>query len=101
MLSLLTYLGHIQFILHLSASHSTENRYIKEKNDRIAPPESEFEADITVLTTENSVILRAVKTCLKAGLSESRIIKDVLGYEGGKYQDGKALLAAMRQEHGF
>ncbi|MBA3789551.1 ATP-binding protein [Patescibacteria group bacterium] len=75
--------------------------HIKEKKHILVPPESEFEADVTVLTTENSVILRAVKTCLKAGLSESRIIKEVLGYEGGKYQDGKALLAAMRQEHGF
>lgn len=57
-----------------------------------------------VETDQNPVaetVIRAVKTCLEAGLSESRVVKEVLGYQGARYQEGKALLEALRQEHGF
>ncbi|RUT00401.1 hypothetical protein DSM106972_075290 [Dulcicalothrix desertica PCC 7102] len=38
----------------------------------------------------------AVKACVEAGLSDSRIIKEVLGYQGAKYSDGKALLDSLK-----
>jgi hypothetical protein len=41
--------------------------------------------------------IRAVKACSDAGLSDSKIIKEILGYEGGRYQQGKALLQQLRQ----
>jgi hypothetical protein len=45
--------------------------------------------------------IRAVKACTEAGLSDSKIIKEILGYEGGRYQQGKALLQQMRQHYGW
>jgi energy-coupling factor transporter ATP-binding protein EcfA2 len=45
-------------------------------------------------------VIRAVRACLTAGMAESRVIKEVLGYEGSRYQLGKALLQQLREERG-
>ncbi len=39
---------------------------------------------------------KAIKACLEAGLSDSKIIKEVLGYQGGQYQQGKELLQSLK-----
>lgn len=50
-------------------------------------------------TTDNQIsgdVARAVKACLDAGLSESKVIKEVLGYQGARYQQGKELLEKLK-----
>lgn len=47
--------------------------------------------------SQNSEALaKAVKACLEAGLSESKVIKEVLGYPAGRYQQGKELLRKLK-----
>jgi hypothetical protein len=38
----------------------------------------------------------AAKACLDAGISESRIIKDVLGYQGSSYGIGRSILDSLK-----
>lgn len=54
----------------------------------LQPPEMPENRDFEALA-------RAVRHCLQAGVSESKIIKEVLGYRGGDYQKGKALLQEL------
>jgi energy-coupling factor transporter ATP-binding protein EcfA2 len=39
---------------------------------------------------------KAIKACLDAGLSDSKIIKEILGYQGSQYQQGKELLQLLK-----
>jgi hypothetical protein len=39
---------------------------------------------------------KAVKACLNAGLSESKVIKDILGYQGERYQVGRQVLERIK-----
>lgn len=41
-------------------------------------------------------VKRAVKAAIALGVAESRVIKEILGYEGSRYQQGKALLMQLR-----
>ena len=41
-------------------------------------------------------IKNAVKACLEAGFSDSKIIKDILGYQGSQYQKGKEILENLK-----
>jgi hypothetical protein len=43
-------------------------------------------------------VKRAVKAALQMGIAESRVVKEILGFEGSRYQQGKALLQELRQE---
>lgn len=47
---------------------------------------------------ENEALKNAVKSLSEAGYSDSKIIKEVLGYQGSQYQQGKEILAAMRRD---
>ncbi|MDJ0616393.1 MAG: hypothetical protein QNJ63_06505 [Calothrix sp. MO_192.B10] len=50
-------------------------------------------------TTDNfheNLIVGVVKACLEAGFSDSRVIKEVLGYKGNSYQAGKQLLERIK-----
>lgn len=52
---------------------------------------------------ENQVseaLLNAVKACIQAGFSDSKVIKEVLGFSGGRYQEGKQILENMKRELG-
>ncbi|MEO0684294.1 MAG: ATP-binding protein, partial [Cyanobacteria bacterium J06649_11] len=49
---------------------------------------------------ENEALVKAVKGLSKAGYSDSRIIKEVLGYQGSQYQQGKELLTRLRGNNG-
>ena len=42
-------------------------------------------------------LIRAVKACIAFGMSDSKIIKEILGYQGGNYQKGKALFERLKQ----
>jgi hypothetical protein len=42
-------------------------------------------------------LIRAVKACIALGMSDSKIIKEILGYQGGDYQKGKALFERLKQ----
>jgi hypothetical protein len=50
------------------------------------------------VSSHDETLSRAVKACLDAGFSESRVIKEILGCQGSRYQEGKALLQRMRGE---
>jgi hypothetical protein len=39
----------------------------------------------------------AAKACIEAGLSDSRVIKDVLGYQGSNYSKGKEILESIKR----
>ncbi|NJL63305.1 MAG: ATP-binding protein [Methylacidiphilales bacterium] len=50
---------------------------------------------------ENQVsepLLKAVKACLQAGFSDSKLIKEVLGFSGGRYKEGREILEKMKGE---
>lgn len=44
----------------------------------------------------NEALKNAVKSLSEAGYSDSKIIKEVLGYQGSQYQQGKEILADIR-----
>lgn len=60
------------------------------------------QSQLQPIKTENNYpqnsVTRAVKACLEAGFSESKIIKEVLGYKGGQYQAGKEVLEKIKAE---
>lgn len=49
----------------------------------------------------NDVLVRAVLGCLKAGMSDSSVIKEVLGYKGSQYQKGREILEQIKSEKSF
>jgi len=51
-----------------------------------------IQAENTDFEPVDSTVIRAVKACLEAGCSESRVIKDVLGYQGSEYKKGRHVL---------
>jgi hypothetical protein len=55
----------------------------------LQPPE-------TRLQGMDETLAKAVKACLDAGLSESHVVKEVLGYRGGQYQQGKEILKQLK-----
>lgn len=57
------------------------------------PTESGFQPPETDISAE---ILRAVRASLAFGISESKIIKDILGYQGAEYQKGKKVLESIK-----
>lgn len=56
-----------------------------------------FQPIATAETAPTEATIRAVKACLGAGFSDSRVIKEVLGYQGGQYQKGKELLEQIKK----
>ncbi len=47
---------------------------------------------------DDGALKRAILGLLEAGMSDSRVIKEVMGYEGGNYQKGKVLLEELKRE---
>jgi hypothetical protein len=62
--------------------------------------QQELEPSVPLKLPENEALKNAVKSLSEAGYSDSKIIKEVLGYQGSQYQQGKELLADMRREDG-
>jgi len=57
----------------------------------------DFQPVDTPLKPGDETLAKAVKACLEAGFSESKVIKEILGYQGGRYQEGKALLERLKE----
>lgn len=55
-----------------------------------------FQPIITTETALSEATIRAVKACIGAGLSDSKIIKEILGYSGGQYQEGRAIFEQIK-----
>ncbi|BAZ14691.1 hypothetical protein NIES4071_65350 [Calothrix sp. NIES-4071] len=51
------------------------------------------------LPTVDDTLKKAAKACLEAGMSESKVIKEVLGYQGANYQQGKEVLLTIIKKH--
>ncbi|MBE9217013.1 ATP-binding protein [Plectonema cf. radiosum LEGE 06105] len=47
---------------------------------------------------DREVVRRVVKACTEAGFSDSKIIKEFLGYQGSQFGQGKEILAELRRE---
>jgi energy-coupling factor transporter ATP-binding protein EcfA2 len=56
-----------------------------------------FQAIITAETAPSEATIRAAKACLGAGFSDSKVIKEILGYQGAQYQKGKELLEQIKK----
>lgn len=53
-----------------------------------------------IVTAENALpesTIRAVKACLEANFSDSKIIKEILGYQGGQFQKGRQILEQIKK----
>lgn len=53
-----------------------------------------------IVTAENALpeaTIRAVKACLEANFSDSKIIKEILGYQGGQFNKGKQILERIKK----
>ncbi|MBP0037655.1 MAG: hypothetical protein J7545_09650 [Roseofilum sp. SBFL] len=59
--------------------------------ERSLPPNSEGSNETKGLTEQ-------VRTALNDGLPDSEIIKNVMGYKGAKYQEGRRLLAEIKKD---
>jgi len=59
--------------------------------------QKDFQPIITAITAPSEATIRAAKACLGAGFSESKVIKEILGYQGGQYQKGKELLETIKK----
>lgn len=57
---------------------------------------SEFQLVDRPQKPRDETLAKAVKACLEAGFSESKVIKEILGYQGARYQEGKALLEELK-----
>ena len=69
---------------------------------QVVIPEPTVQQDVRLTPTveiwDRNSLSKAVKACLEGGLSESKVIKDVLGYQGARYQEGKAILEKLKNE---
>lgn len=59
--------------------------------------QQDFQLIVTAETAPPEATIRAAKACLGAGFSDSKIIKEILGYQGGQYQKGKELLESIKK----
>lgn len=55
-----------------------------------------FSSAIAPDNQPSETLKKAIKACLEAGLSDSKIIKEILGYQGAQYQKGKELLQLVK-----
>lgn len=60
------------------------------------PTEPAFQPVEPPQNSNPEALKNAVKACLVMGLSDSKIIKEVLGYSGSRYQEGKIFLEKLR-----
>lgn len=61
------------------------------------PQKSLFQPFSEEVEPSEKSLKKVVKVCLEAGFSDSKIIKDILGYQGGNYQNGKKILEELKQ----
>ena len=56
-----------------------------------------FQAIATAENALSEATIRAVKACLEAGFSDTKIVKEILGYQGGQFGRGKQLLEKIKK----
>lgn len=78
----------------------TQNHQIFEnaQNDCLARAELSVTDNNSQGGLDDEVLKRAILGLLEAGVSDSRVIKEVMGYSGSSYQKGKALLEQIKNE---
>lgn len=54
----------------------------------------------TPVNEVSETVIKAVKACMQAGLSDSKLIKEVLGFSGGDYMKGKQVLETIKKDLG-
>lgn len=78
----------------------TQNHQDNEKsqNDRLAGEKLSVTVNSSKGDLDDGVLKRAILGLVEAGMSDTYIIKLVMGYEGGNYQKGKVLLEQLKRE---
>lgn len=84
-------------------------REMKAVTGRLLPPpaaQPKKSSEITVEPTFQAIqppkidlpeaTIRAAKACIACGISDSKIIKEILNYSGGQYKEGKQLLEQIK-----
>ncbi|HYX19055.1 MAG TPA: ATP-binding protein [Nostoc sp.] len=56
-----------------------------------------FAAGVTAKNGLSEDMIKAVKACLGAGLSDSKIVKEVMGYQGGQFTKGQEILKQIKK----
>lgn len=78
----------------------TQRLQIAPANGNAVRAETASQQDFQpIVTAENAppeATIRAAKACLAAGFSDSKVIKEILGYQGGQFQKGKQLLEQIK-----
>ena len=59
--------------------------------------DKDFQPIVTTETGLSEMTIRAVKSCVEAGFSDSKIIKEILGYQGGQFGRGKQILEKIKK----
>lgn len=84
-------------------------REMKAVTQRLLPQGS-FQPVVTATTTPQQAfqpveppktdipeaVIRAVRVAISLGASDSKIVKEILGYQGGQYQEGKSVLEIIK-----
>lgn len=80
----------------------TQRLSLPPQNAHIKTPEPTAQSELQPIEPEikspEESLKKAVKACLEAGLSDSKIIKDVMGYKGGNYGVGMEILKKIKGE---
>lgn len=58
--------------------------------------QQQFQPILTAKNSPTEATIRAVKACLEAGFSDTKVVKEILGYQGGQFQKGKQLLEQIK-----
>jgi energy-coupling factor transporter ATP-binding protein EcfA2 len=70
-------------------------------NSVVQTVETTAEREITEFPTDAEVTLwKAISAVLDSGRGESYVVKEILGYQGSQYQQGKAVLADLKSKFG-
>ena len=79
----------------------TQRLQLPPGNSAVVTAETTVQQDFQpILTAENALpemTIRAVKACLEAGFSDTKIVKEILGYQGSKFNQGKQLLEQIKK----
>lgn len=84
--------------LHLPAVSQNHQEIEKFQNDRHTRNELSVTVNSLGNVLDDGALKRAIKGLLEAGMSDTYIIKSVMGYEGSNYQKGKNLLERFKNE---
>lgn len=84
--------------LQLPAVSQNHQNFENAQNNRLARHELSVTVILSKSDLDDGVLKRAILGLLEAGMSDSRVIKEVMGYEGNSYPKGKVLLEQLKRE---